>query len=90
MSSLWLQKLVLLDLYRRLIVDLAYDKLIIRTYLAVFLLSYLVCQMTIITECRPFRLYWQVVKAPGIVIRYPSFPGLDTHDCAQARVAMIN
>ncbi|KAK2596636.1 hypothetical protein QQS21_006312 [Conoideocrella luteorostrata] len=74
-SYLWLQKMVLLDLYRRLLLDLAYEKWIIRGYLFVFFATYVVCQVLTFSECRPFRLYWQVVPDPG--------------ECAKAPVQLI-
>ncbi|OAA35057.1 hypothetical protein NOR_08149 [Metarhizium rileyi] len=70
-SYLWLQKLVLLDLYRRLLLDLAYEKIIIRGYLIVFLVSFVAVQVITFTECRPFRLYWQVVPDPGPCAQAP-------------------
>ncbi|KFG77846.1 hypothetical protein MANI_017459 [Metarhizium anisopliae] len=70
-SYLWLQKFVLLDLYRRLILDLAYEKIIIRGYLVVFCVSYVAVEVVTFTECRPFRLYWQVVPDPGPCAKAP-------------------
>lgn len=67
--SLWLQKLVLLDLYRRLLLDLSYEKYIIRGYMLVFFATYVAVQVITFTECRPFRLYWQVVPDPGMTSR---------------------
>jgi hypothetical protein len=63
--SLWLQKLVLLDLYRRLILDLPYEKWLIRCYLFVLFVTYTIVQVFTFSECKPFHLYWQVVPAPG-------------------------
>lgn len=65
MKSLWLQKFVLLDLYRRLILDLAYEKIIIRGYLVVFCVSYVAVEVVTFTECRPFRLYTDQFQALG-------------------------
>ncbi|KAL7898160.1 hypothetical protein HDV63DRAFT_32185 [Trichoderma sp. SZMC 28014] len=64
-SYLWLQKLVLLDLYRRLIQDLPYEKWVVRAYLAFFFVTYAAVQILTFVECKPFHLYWQVVPDPG-------------------------
>ncbi|KAL8364948.1 hypothetical protein RB595_003981 [Gaeumannomyces hyphopodioides] len=74
-SYLWLQKLVLLDFYRRLIKNLWYERMCIWTYLAVLLATYAAVQATAFSECRPLRLYWQVVPDPG--------------ECARARVQLF-
>ncbi|KAL7918217.1 hypothetical protein ACQKWADRAFT_304811 [Trichoderma austrokoningii] len=74
-SYLWLQKLVLLDLYRRLIQDLPYEKWLIRAYLALFFVTYATVQILTFVECKPFHLYWQVVPDPG--------------PCAEAQIQLI-
>ncbi|KAM0466362.1 hypothetical protein ACHAPV_001321 [Trichoderma viride] len=74
-SYLWLQKLVLLDLYRRLIQDLPYEKWLIRAYLAFFFVTYATVQILTFVECKPFHLYWQVVPDPG--------------PCAEAQIQLI-
>ena len=60
-----MQKLVLLDLYRRLIRDLPYEKWLIRVYLFVFFATYTNVQVFTFSECHPFHLYWQVLPDPG-------------------------
>lgn len=67
--SLWLQKLVLLDLYRRLILDMPYEKLIIWSYYFIMLATYITVQITNVIECRPVRLYWQILPDPGTSAR---------------------
>ncbi|KAF5017873.1 hypothetical protein F66182_10168 [Fusarium sp. NRRL 66182] len=74
-SYLWLQKLVLMDVYRRLLLNLRFEHVIIRSYLAVFLGTYIACQVTTFSECDPFHLYWQVVPDPG--------------SCAKAQLQLI-
>ncbi|KAH6606012.1 PTH11-like G-protein-coupled receptor [Trichoderma cornu-damae] len=74
-SYLWLQKLVLMDLYRRLILNLPYEKWLIRSYLFVLFATYAVVQVLTFSECRPFYLYWQVVPDPG--------------PCAQAQLQLV-
>ncbi|KAL0933824.1 Pth11-like integral membrane protein [Colletotrichum truncatum] len=64
-SYLWLQKLVLLDVYRRLLLNLRYEKITIWTFSFVFFATYVACQVTTFSECNPFHLYWQVVPDPG-------------------------
>ncbi|KAM0286102.1 hypothetical protein ACHAQH_001110 [Verticillium albo-atrum] len=63
-SYLWLQKLVLLDVYRRLLANLPYEQTTIYSFLAVFLATYVACQVSTFIECKPFHLYWQVVPDP--------------------------
>ena len=64
-SSLLLQKLVLLDVYRRLLLNLRYEKIIMISFLVVFFVTYVAVQVTTFSECKPFHLYWQVVPDPG-------------------------
>ncbi|KAL9573141.1 hypothetical protein ACKAV7_002826 [Fusarium commune] len=64
-SFLWLQKLVLLDVYRRLLLNLRYQKTIMYSFLLVFFGTYVAVQVTTFSECVPFHLYWQVVPDPG-------------------------
>ncbi|KAK6211510.1 hypothetical protein QIS74_10774 [Colletotrichum tabaci] len=64
-SYLWLQKLVLLDVYRRLLLNLRFEKVTIWSFCAIFFGTYVACQVTTFSECDPFHLYWQVVPDPG-------------------------
>ncbi|UQC91447.1 uncharacterized protein CLUP02_16982 [Colletotrichum lupini] len=64
-SYLWLQKLVLLDLYRRLLLNLRFEKITIWSFSIIFFCTYVACQVTTFSECNPFHLYWQVVPDPG-------------------------
>ncbi|KAH7161815.1 hypothetical protein EDB81DRAFT_715620 [Dactylonectria macrodidyma] len=68
-SYLWLQKLVLLDVYRRLLLNLRFEKLTIYSFLVVFFGTYVACQVTTFSECVPFHLYWQVVPDPGECVK---------------------
>ncbi|UKZ76318.1 hypothetical protein TrVFT333_004020 [Trichoderma virens FT-333] len=74
-SYLWLQKLVLLDLCRRLIRDLPFEKWLLRSYLFIFFVTYTIVQVFTFSECKPFHLYWQVLPDPG--------------PCAQAQMQLI-
>ncbi|UPK92897.1 hypothetical protein LCI18_003832 [Fusarium solani-melongenae] len=74
-SFLWLQKLVLLDVYRRLLLNLRYEKIIMISFLVVFFVTYVAVQVTTFSECKPFHLYWQVVPDPG--------------SCAKAQLQLI-
>jgi hypothetical protein len=56
---------VLLDLYRRLHQGLPWEKTILWTFSVVFLGTYVACQVTTFAECRPVRLYWQLLPNPG-------------------------
>ncbi|KAH6974363.1 hypothetical protein BKA56DRAFT_591237 [Ilyonectria sp. MPI-CAGE-AT-0026] len=64
-SFLWLQKLVLLDVYRRLLLGTWYEKHIMIVFLTVLSATWVVVTVVVFIECRPFRLYWQVVPDPG-------------------------
>ncbi|KAJ5579264.1 hypothetical protein N7450_008131 [Penicillium hetheringtonii] len=64
-TYLWLQKLVLLDTYRRLIAHLRWEKITITTYIAVFAATYVTVQIVTFTECDPFNHYWIVLPDPG-------------------------
>ncbi|RMZ22613.1 hypothetical protein D0859_13355, partial [Hortaea werneckii] len=72
---LWLQKLVLLDLYRRFYLCLPYERQIYLGYLIIFAITYVGVQLSNITECQPVSLYWQIVPDPG--------------PCSQAHVQLL-
>ncbi|KAL8396886.1 hypothetical protein RB594_003834 [Gaeumannomyces avenae] len=82
-SFLWLQKLVLLDFYRRLIKNLWYERMCTWTYLAVLLATYASVQATTLSECRPLRLYWQAEAAA-----VPGGPG-GSSECARGPVQLF-
>lgn len=67
--SLWLQKLVLLDTYRRLLRQLRWEKVTMISYIGIFAATYVTVQTVTFTECDPFSHYWIVLPDPGI-----SFP----------------
>ncbi|TLD31596.1 hypothetical protein PspLS_02541 [Pyricularia sp. CBS 133598] len=68
-SYLWLQKLVLLDVYRRLYQNLRFEKIIVTSMLVIFFGTYAACQITTFVECNPIQLYWQVVPDPGSCVK---------------------
>ncbi|KAJ5351114.1 hypothetical protein N7452_000088 [Penicillium brevicompactum] len=74
-SYLWLQKLVLLDTYRRLLTNLRWEKPTIFSYVGVFAATYVAVQTVTFTECDPFNHYWLVLPDPGI--------------CCQAQLQLI-
>ncbi|KAF2765926.1 hypothetical protein EJ03DRAFT_195191 [Teratosphaeria nubilosa] len=74
-TYLWLQKLVLLDLYRRLYLNLRWERGIYQIFLVFFAVTYFGTQISNISECRPTRLYWQVIPDPG--------------SCVQAKVQLL-
>ena len=55
----------MLDVYRRLMANLSWEKLTYRVFLVVFLATYIAVQVLNVTECKPVQLYWQVVPDPG-------------------------
>ncbi|KAI6889854.1 hypothetical protein KC334_g14958 [Hortaea werneckii] len=74
-TYLWLQKLVLLDLYRRFYLCLPCERQIYLGYLVIFAITYVGVQLSNITECQPVSLYWQIVPDPG--------------PCSQAHVQLL-
>ncbi|CRG89145.1 hypothetical protein PISL3812_06181 [Talaromyces islandicus] len=68
-SYLWLQKLVLLDTYRRLIHHLPWERVTLWAYSGVFAATYVTVQTVTFTECNPFNHYWMVVPDPGSCCR---------------------
>jgi hypothetical protein len=64
-SSLWLQKAVVLILLQRLLSGIKYTKGIIKVYWAILGVSYTTVQIATFTDCKPFKLWWQVVPDPG-------------------------
>ncbi|KAJ6043411.1 uncharacterized protein N7446_001610 [Penicillium canescens] len=74
-SYLWLQKLVLLDTYRRLLRHLRWEKATMISYIGIFAATYVTVQIVTFTECDPFNHYWIVLPDPGI--------------CCQAQLQLI-
>jgi hypothetical protein len=70
--SLWLQKLVLLDTYRRLLTNLRWEKATMVSYIGIFAATYVTVQIVTFTECDPFNHYWMVLPDPGIPLLLPS------------------
>ncbi|KAJ5280480.1 hypothetical protein N7478_005852 [Penicillium angulare] len=64
-SYLWLQKLVLLDTYRRLLKHLRWEKITMISYIGIFAATYATVQIVTFTECDPFNHYWMVLPDPG-------------------------
>ncbi|KAI1834746.1 hypothetical protein DTO013E5_4864 [Penicillium roqueforti] len=64
-SYLWLQKLVLLDTYRRLLRQLRWEKVTMISYIGIFAATYVTVQTVTFTECDPFSHYWIVLPDPG-------------------------
>ncbi|KAI7223458.1 hypothetical protein KC319_g8015, partial [Hortaea werneckii] len=52
-TYLWLQKLVLLDLYRRFYLCLPCERQIYLGYLVIFAITYVGVQLSNVTECQP-------------------------------------
>lgn len=65
-SSLWLQKSVLLDTYRRLLKHLSWERITMISYIGIFAATYATVQIVTFTECDPFNHYWMVLPDPGI------------------------
>jgi hypothetical protein len=71
--SLWLQKLVLLDTYRRLHTNLRWEKVTMISYIGIFAATYVTVQIVTFTECDPFKHYWIVLPDPGMPFSLPFF-----------------
>jgi hypothetical protein len=63
--SLWLQKSIVLLLYRRILFGLPWTDLVMNVYWGILAATYVVIQVVTFTDCRPLHLYWQVVPDPG-------------------------
>lgn len=63
--SLWVQKMVLLDIYRRLLLGLRYERHIMIFFITLISVTWVVVIIVIFVECHPVHLYWQVVPDPG-------------------------
>jgi hypothetical protein len=63
--SLWIQKSVVLLLYRQILDKLPWPHYIMKVYWVVLCATYLGAQSVTFVECHPFHRYWQVVPDPG-------------------------
>ena len=70
--SLWVQKGVVLLLCGRVLTGLPEPEMVVKVYWFVLLGSLVAVQGTTFGECRPARLYWQVVPDPGMYHIHPS------------------
>ncbi|GAM82392.1 hypothetical protein ANO11243_003710 [Dothideomycetidae sp. 11243] len=68
-SFWWLQTVLLLLLYRRLVAHIAWTKLAAKATWVFLGISYLGVVVTIFTECHPLHLYWQVSPPPGKCVK---------------------
>jgi hypothetical protein len=64
--SIWIQKAVVLLLYRRMLHGLPWPNHIMNYYWVFLGVTYVVAQTVTFVECHPFYLYWQVVPDPGM------------------------
>lgn len=92
--SLWLQKLVLLDTYRRLHTHLRWEKATMISYIGIFAATYVTVQIVTFTECDPFKHYWIVLPDPGrpfslIFPSCPFHPLTNSGTCCQAQLQLI-
>ncbi|BCS17822.1 uncharacterized protein APUU_10650S [Aspergillus puulaauensis] len=68
-TYLWIQKGVVLLLCGRVLTGLPEPEMIVKIYWFVLLGSLVAVQGTTFGECRPARLYWQVVPDPGDCVK---------------------
>ncbi|KAE9366783.1 hypothetical protein N431DRAFT_495177 [Stipitochalara longipes BDJ] len=64
-TYLWIQKGIVLLLYRRILFGLPWTDKVINAYWGILGATYVVIQVVTFTDCRPVYLYWQVVPDPG-------------------------
>src|SRR5882757_1647714 len=65
----WLQCILLLLFYKRILSHIHWVKVAIRMTWVVIATSYVAVVFATFLECRPFRLYWQIRPDPGHCIR---------------------
>lgn len=71
--GLWLQKLALLDTYRRLHTTLCWEKVTMISYIGKFAATYVTVQVVTFTECNPFSHYWIVLPDSGMLFSLSLF-----------------
>lgn len=64
-DSVWIQKSVVLLLYKRMLGGLRWPDQIMNIYWITLGVSYAVVQICTFVDCQPLYLYWQVVPSPG-------------------------
>lgn len=69
-GSTWLQKCVVMCILQRILQGVKSD-LIVRLYWATLGVTFIGALAVTFVDCRPFRLYWQVVPNPGIKTLMP-------------------
>ena len=67
--SIWSQKCVLFAFYQQLINRLKWQRLINIIYWTTFAVTYVTVIAATFLDCRPFRLYFEVVTHPDSCIR---------------------
>lgn len=65
----WLQCVLLLLFYTRILAHIHWVKLCVRVTWVVIGASYVAVVFATFLECRPFRLYWQIQPDPGRCVR---------------------
>lgn len=63
--SLWTQKFVLLEFYKKLVKDMPWAKPTLICYLVIFIITFCLSIIFTFVECHPFSLYWVVIPDPG-------------------------
>lgn len=57
--------MVLLDIYRRLLLGLRYERHIMIFFITLISVTWVVVIIVIFVECHPVHLYWQVIPDSG-------------------------
>ncbi|KAL5339731.1 hypothetical protein BJX70DRAFT_145388 [Aspergillus crustosus] len=68
-TYLWIQKAVVLLLCERILTGLPRPEMIVKVYWVILVGSLAAVQGTTFGECRPARLYWQVLPDPGDCVK---------------------
>jgi hypothetical protein len=68
-DSIWIQKSVVLLLYKRMLNGLRWPSQIMNIYWITLGVTYVVVEICTFVDCYPLYLYWQVVPDPGRMTR---------------------
>ncbi len=63
--ALWSLKMAVLDLLRRLILKISYERKLLYAFWTVLGLTFTGSIISVYVECRPLRLHWQIYPNPG-------------------------
>jgi hypothetical protein len=65
-SSIWLQKCVIMCWYKKILFGIQWAEVAMKIVWGILAATYIVVQIVVFTDCRPLRLYWQVLPDAGV------------------------